>query len=308
MNMSRDRLSMGLPRCLAVLLLYATAAPAAEPAVSPEFPPLSESRVVEHHVGKVIWTELVTPNLAASQAFYSGLFGWTFREMRAGEGDYGIAEANGRSIGGVVQRAIAPGEQKQSNWLTFIAVRDTDAAKHEVVARGGKVLAEPTTYRGRGRQAVFSDPDGAVFAVIASSSGDSGDFLAAPGEWIWSSLLAQDPKRSAKFYKRVFGYDAFDLPSDDGFEHVVLSTEGYARAGIHSLPADSVHRHSHWINFVRVIDTAQAASKATALGGRVLVEPHVDRHGGRVALLADPNGARFGVMEWTAADSKAEPK
>jgi predicted enzyme related to lactoylglutathione lyase len=308
MNMSRDRLIMGLPRCLAVLLLYAAAAPAGEPAVSPEFPPLSESRVVEHHVGKVIWTELVTPNLAASQAFYSGLFGWTFREMRAGESDYGIAEANGRSIGGVVQRAIAPGEHKQSNWLTFIAVRDTDAAKHEVVARGGKVLAEPTTYRGRGRQAVFSDPDGAVFAVIASSSGDSRDFLAAPGEWIWSSLLAQDPKGSAKFYKRVFGYDVFDLPSDDGFEHVVLSTEGYARAGIHSLPADSVRRHSHWINFVRVIDAAQAASKATALGGRVLVEPHVDRHGGRVALLADPNGARFGVMEWTAADSKAEPK
>jgi hypothetical protein len=69
-----------------------------------------------------------------------------------------------------------------------------------------------------------------------------------------------------------------------------------------------MRRYAHWLNFVRVTDAADAAKKAVALGGRVLVEPRIDRHGGHLALLADPNGAPFGVMEWSDADTKQEPK
>jgi hypothetical protein len=36
------------------------------------------------------------------------------------------------------------------------------------------------------------DPDGAVFAVLAAKGGDPLDHLAAPGEWIWSSLRVKD--------------------------------------------------------------------------------------------------------------------
>jgi predicted enzyme related to lactoylglutathione lyase len=155
---------------------------------------------------------------------------------------------------------------------------------------------------------VLAGPDGAVFAVLASASGDPGDYLAEPGEWIWSALLTSNPDAAAKFYQSVFGYDVFDLPSDDGLTHVVLSSQDYARAGINSLPKDSRHRRAHWLNFVRVADTDATAAKAVALGGRVLVEPRIDRHGGKIALLADPSGAAFGVMEWTTNDTKTEPK
>jgi predicted enzyme related to lactoylglutathione lyase len=44
------------------------------------------------------------------------------------------------------------------------------------------------------------------------------------------------------------------------------------------------------------------------LGGRVLVEPHADRHGGKIAIVADPSGAVFGLMEWSDTDTKKEPK
>ena len=46
------------------------------------------------------------------------------------------------------------------------------------------------------------------------------------------------------------------------------------------------------------------AAKVVALGGRVLVAPHVDRQGGRVALVADPQGAAFGLLEWTGTEKK----
>jgi len=273
-----------------------------------ELPPLSDVPSGTHLPGKVVWADLVTPNLAAAETFYSGLFAWTFRDFHTGDTDYAVAIADGRPIAGIVQRAIPAGEQRQSNWLTFVSVADADRAARIAVQDGAKQLAKPTTYPGRGRQAVFSGPDGAVFAILASTSGDPGDYLAEPGEWIWNALLTSNPDVAAKFYQSVFGYDVFDLPSDDGLEHVVLSSQDYARAGINSLPKDSLHRHAHWLNFVRVADTDAAAAKAVALGGRVLVEPRLDRHGGKIALLADPGGAPFGVMEWTASDTKTEPK
>ena len=159
-----------------------------------------------------------------------------------------------------------------------------------------------------GAEAVLADPDGAVFAVLASSSGDPPDYLPAPGEWIWSSLLVRDADHEAGFYQTLFGYDVFDLPSDDSLEHLILSSDDFARVGVNALPQDSQRRHPHWLNFVRVADATAAAAKATALGGRVLVEPRVDRHGGKLAVLADPAGAPFGVMEWSQSDSQQEPR
>lgn len=288
-----------------VVTLMAGAAARAQPV---EFPSLADDAKPAHLPGKVVWADLVTPNLAGAEAFYTGLFGWDIREIHVGNTDYAVASEGGRPIAGLVERTVEPGEHKQSDWLTFIAVRNVDNAVRTATADGAKLLSRPATYGARGRQAVLSGPDGAVFAVMASKSGDPGDFLAEPGAWIWSALLTGDPNGAAKFYKSVFGYDVFDLPSEDGLQHVVLSSQEYARAGINSLPNDAHNRHAHWLNFIRVQDTSAAVAKAVALGGKILVEPRLDRHGGRIALLADPYGAPFGVMEWTDTDSQMEPK
>jgi uncharacterized protein len=295
--------TLGLSSLLLSSLCFSTLRAAAF-----ELPALNSPASTEHHVGKVVWADLVTPDLAAAERFYGGLFSWTFQTIHAGDSDYAVASADGRAVGGLFQKSIPAGEHRQSAWLTFIAVRDVDAAKRVALTHGAKVVADSRAYPARGRQAVLSDPEGAVFAILASSSGDALDFLAAPGEWIWSSLLSKDPAAEAGFYQDVFSYDVFDLASDDGLEHVILSSDDYARASANAFPGGSGRRHAHWLNFVRVDSTADATAKAVALGGRVLVEPHVDRHGGMVAVVADPAGAPIGLMEWTDTDTKVEPK
>ncbi len=297
------RMKRRMARGLGVALICCLLAPAASLAAQPfEVPPIGGTGVVERHPGKVVWVDLVTPDLAGAEHFYSGMFGWTFLEIRP---EYAVAMLGGRPLGGIVQRPIPTGQKRQPGWLTFIAVPDLEAADKLALAHGAKSLAPPKSYPRRGSQAVFADPEGAVFAMLSSTSGDSADYLSTPGEWIWSSLLSSDPAKSADFYKAVFGYEVYDLPSDDGAQHVILASDDYARAGIHTLPAG--HVHPHWLNFVRVIDTQQATAQAVALGGRVLVEPFLDRHGGHVAIIADPYGAPVGLMEWTAADSEVDP-
>jgi predicted enzyme related to lactoylglutathione lyase len=290
---------------VAVLGALVGGACAASLAAAPfELPPIVQPASSEHHAGKVVWVDLVTPNLAAAERFYAGLFGWNFRDIHSGSSHYAVASLEGRPVAGLFERAAPVGEHRQSAWLTFIAVGDVDAAKQSIVAQGGRVLSEPHAYAGRGRQAVFTDPQGAVFAILASSNGDPPDVLAEPGEWIWSSLIAKDPGADAAFYQTLFGYEVFDSSDEGGSEHLMLSSDDYLRASVNALPDDGSHHHPHWLNFVRVVDTTQMTAKVTQLGGRVLVEPRVDRHGGRVAVVADPSGAPFGLLEWPDTQSK----
>jgi predicted enzyme related to lactoylglutathione lyase len=289
-------------------ILLGVAAITTTAAASFELPPLVQPASSEHHSGKVIWADLITSDLAGAKRFYGGLFGWTFHDIYIGDKDYAVALLNGAPVGGIVQRTSKPGEHRQPSWLTFISVQDVSEAERITLAHGGKVLSKPRTYAQRGRQAVFTDPQGAVFAVLQSSSGDPQDVLAVPGEWIWSSLLTSDPGAGAAFYQAIFGYEVFDLPSDDDLKHVLLSTDNYARASLNELPPAASKLHSHWLNFLRVISTTDAVTKVKALGGRVLVAPHLDRHGDLVAVVADPAGAPFGLLEWTNIDTKEVTK
>jgi uncharacterized protein len=274
-------------------------------AAPPELPPVVQPASGEYHPGKVIWTDLVTPDLAGAKRFYGGLFGWTFDDLRIGDADYAVAMLDGSPVAGVVQRPLHPGEQRQPYWLTFFAVRDARGAARAIQADGGMMLSPLRDHAQRGRQAVFRDPQGAVFAILQSSSGDPPDVLAAPSDWIWSALITRDPDTDAAFYQKVFGYEVFEMPENaegdggDGAEHLVLSSDQFARASVNPFPGRAAGAYPHWIDLVRVGSAADAAARAKQLGGRVLVEPHRGRSGNIVALLADPAGAPFGVMEWT---------
>jgi uncharacterized protein len=282
----------------------ATGAAGSAAVFSFELPPLVSSGKAEHHPGKIIWADLVTSNFAGAKSFYGTLFGWTFTDIHTGETNYSVALHDGEPMGGIIERPVKEGQQRHPTWLTFISVRDLDKTQRVVVAHGGKVLSPAHTYAKRGRQAVFADPQGAVFAALQSSTGDPEDAMPDPGEWIWSSLASHDPGSEAAFYQAVFGYEVFDLPDEDGLEHVLLSSQNYARASSNELPAEASNLHAHWINFIRVNNTADAVAKAESLGGHVLVPPHMDRHGGQIAVVADPAGAPFGLLEWTSSDTK----
>jgi hypothetical protein len=273
-----------------------------------QLPPIVEPASQEHHVGKLIFVELVTPDLAAAKRFYAGLFGWTFRDIQAGGTEYAEAFLGGRPIAGLIHKNLPASERRQPAWLSFFAVGDVDAAKRVALQNGAKVLFEPHNIPDRGREAVFADPQGAVFAVLASSSGDPPDVLAAPGDWIWASLITSDPDTDAAFYQSLFGYEVFELPASEGAQHLLLASHDYARASINSLPANRPNAHPYWLNYVRVEDTVNMTAKVVALGGRVLVEPWTDRHGGKVAVVADPSGAAFGLLEWRDSEGKEVPK
>ena len=253
----------------------------------------------EHHAGKLAFAELVTPDLVAAERFYESLFGWSFQNITTEAGFFGQASLDGQTVAGILQRPPRPG--RRPSWVSFIATPDIDKAEALAVQNGAKPLLRPQSLAELGQGAVLADPQGAVFAMLASSSGDPPDVLADPGQWIWSSLVTTDPQAAATFYGAVFGDAVFPLPDASEARHLILASDGYARGSVNPIPAGWTNGRPRWVSYVRVDDAAATADRVTALGGHVVLPPHLDRHGGRIALVADPGGALFGLLEWSAA-------
>ena len=93
--------------------------------------------------------------------------------------------------------------------------------------------------------------------------------------------------------------------SGDGSDHIILSSDNYARESVNQFSGNRRRRRPHWLNFVRVADVSAAADKAVTLGGQVVVQPHADREGNRMAVIVDPAGAALGLMQWVGGASGA---
>lgn len=260
----------------------------------------------EHRAGKFIFAELVTPDLASAKRFYGTLFGWTFRDQASAMAPRAEAYIDGVAVAGLSERRLRQGETRQPAWLSVMAVADVDAADRIALAKGARVLAGPLEVPGRGRLAVLADPQGAVFGVMSSRRDDGQEALPAPGEWIWHTLFTNDHDAAVSFYQDLVDYEVFPAPQADttgGMPmQTILASGGYARASANGMPSSWSGTHPHWLGYIRVADAAESAARAVALGGRLLVPPRVDRHGGRLAVIADPQGAPVGLLEWSAAE------
>jgi len=162
-------------------------------------------------------------------------------------------------------------------------------------------LLAPRKFPKRGEQAVFADPEGAVFGVIKSSSGDPEDFLAEPGEWIWIQLLSRDARQAAEFYRAVAGYEVVENSDSQVLNDYVLVSGKFARATVMQIPKDRPQIHPAWLPFARVNSVTESLKQTQQLGGKVLVPPKPELLNGRIAVVADPTGAAIGLLEWEVA-------
>jgi len=116
--------------------------------------------------GGFTWNELATPDLAASTAFYSAVFGWTVAAETGGD-DAAVYRADGNVVCG----AHTAGGEEVPAWSVWFAVEDCDGSTAQAVELGATVLVAPDDMD-FGRGAVIADPHGAVFGLAALTDGD----------------------------------------------------------------------------------------------------------------------------------------
>ncbi|HEX5569602.1 MAG TPA: VOC family protein [Streptomyces sp.] len=255
--------------------------------------------------GAPCWVSLLVHGLEASQEFYHELFGWEYRTGAGATGPYSRAVLDGCEVAGIGQ--VPPRRQLPVAWLPYLATDDTDSTAELVRMCGGTVGVGPLEVEGTARVAVASDPSGAAFGIRQSDAYTGAHPGGGPGTVVWNELITHQASTVEKFYRTVFGLDAEPATenrsgsaegSGDGeeFDHITLKANGRAVGGVHgvgtALPRD---RGAHWLMYVEVADTDAAARRVSELGGRVLRPPYDSPHG-RVARVADREGAPFAVI------------
>jgi predicted enzyme related to lactoylglutathione lyase len=167
-----------------------------------------------------------------------------------------------------------------------------------VLSQGGKALVNARSFAKRGDLAIFADQEGAIFGVMSSSTGDVEDFLTETGDWIWAQFLSREGEKAAVFYASLAGSKVLETSKPDGAKRWLLVSQGYARASIIEIPPEQPDARPGWLGYIRVAEIGATVALAQQLGGKVLVAPRPELFNGKVALLADPNGAVFGVLQW----------
>jgi predicted enzyme related to lactoylglutathione lyase len=111
--------------------------------------------------GALVWNELASPDLNASSAFYSALFGWTIAPFESSPEPYLAIDNAGTGNGGI--RPLTP-PGMPPHWLVYFGVDELDAALAKLSELGGTTHAGPIDIQ-IAKIAIVADPQGASFAL-----------------------------------------------------------------------------------------------------------------------------------------------
>ena len=128
------------------------------------------------------------------------------------------------------------------------------------------------------------------------------------GRFIWHELLCNDLTAATFFYSRVLSWKG--QPYSAGSPYTLFTApDGASVAGAMRLSdeARAAGTGPHWRGYIGAEDVDATAARAAQLGARVLQPAQDVPSVGRVALLADPEGAVFGLFRPlpTAASSNS---
>jgi|SRR5215831_11837412 len=123
-----------------------------------------------------------------------------------------------------------------------------------------------------------------------------------PGKFVWFEHVSKDAKKAQSFYGEVLGWKVAKFPADPNYEMIQAPDAPDAFVGGYPKPENG-KTQPHWISYVSVEDVDAAAKAATKHGGKVLVAPFDAPPVGRMAKIADPQGAELYLFKNAQGDS-----
>jgi predicted enzyme related to lactoylglutathione lyase len=244
--------------------------------------------------GTPCWVDLGAGDIPKAISFYSSQFGWAVQRGGPEVGGYSMAQVDGRNVAGIGPIMGPPGTP--SAWATYFASRDVDATAAKITSAGGTLMMEPTDVMDAGRMLFASDVTGAAFGVWQGRNHTGAQLANVPGAFTWSEHMSTDFEGAKAFYAAVFGYEYGDM-SSDGFNYATLLINGQqVVGGIGEYPGGKDNPHqAFWGVYFGTVDTDKSVELLVSHGGSV-VRPATDSPYGRMAIVADNQGAVFSLI------------
>ena len=102
-----------------------------------------------------------------------------------------------------------------------------------------------------------------------------------------------------EFYTKMFGWTLKQTevtPMD--YKEIIMNN--VTHGGIMGMEGDDWgDAPPHWATYIAVDSADETAAKITANGGSIMVPPFDAPGVGRMAMVADPSGANFAIIQFT---------
>ena len=236
--------------------------------------------------GKFVWYDLMTSDVPAARAFYAALFDWKIEQHSP---EYTMISHGEHGMGGMA----SPPAGVPSHWTAYVSVGDIHASLAKTLELGGRVLMQPITIPRTGQFAVIMDPYGASISLIQLEAMET-PWTAPKGENAigWAELHTSNPEGALAFYQGLFGWESQSWDMGEGGTYYLVGSDhnGGIMRGQPGMP-------SHWLLYANVASTDATVAKTKDLGGKVYHGPQDLKGVGRFAILADPTGAVFAIMQ-----------
>ena len=238
--------------------------------------------------GTPCWIDYGAADIDATKAFYADVLGWQYTGGDPEYGGYLTCEVKGLQAAGMAPR-MDP--NAPPSWTTYFATDDADATAARIGEAGGSVVVEPMDVGPMGRMAVARDPQGNQFGIWQAGQHTGVRIYNEPGALVWNEAAVDDADAARKFYSSVFGFRFDEVEGAGGY-----TTFAVGEAPLGGLGAHQEGSPKGWTACFAVSSTDKAVDAVTSGGGKVTMAA-TDTPYGRFAVLEDPWGAPFSVMQ-----------
>jgi predicted enzyme related to lactoylglutathione lyase len=116
------------------------------------------------------------------------------------------------------------------------------------------------------------------------------------GRFVWHQLLTRDIPGAKKFYTKLVGWKTQPWPLDPGY--TVCHAGDVPTAGMMAMTPDiPAEAPPHWMQYIGTRDVDGTAEAAVRGGGSIIKPPSDMQGAGRYAVLQDPQGAMFAIID-----------
>jgi predicted enzyme related to lactoylglutathione lyase len=185
----------------------------------------------------------------------------------------------------------------QPFWLSYISVNNAEKTAGKVKGFGGKVIQKPMDVMDAGRMALIQDPSGAVFALWQPKQNIGAQLIYEPGSFCWNELYTSDPKKVSKFYTALFGWVAKKMKGAEGGDYIEFVNGDQSVGGMLEIQKEWGDIPPNWGVYFAVKNCDATLEKAKKLKGNVETQPMSVEDVGKFAVLQDPQGAHFAIIQ-----------
>ncbi len=253
------------------------------------------TRTTKRTGGTPTWLDLATPDLDVAKAFYKEVFGWEYVDTGADFGHYNMAVAQGRNAAGI--GPIWPPDSPQpSVWTVYLASDDIHADVKRVQELGGQVMVEPMVIADSGSMAICMDPTGAAFGLWEANTYIGSSVENEHGGMAWFEVTTRDAAAALTFYGTLTNATPDKM---EGMEYYTMQRDEEMLYGVIQMDENWESIPAFWACYFAVDNTDATIARAVAAGAQVRA-PAFDTTYGRIAVLVDPAGAGFCVVQPSA--------